>query len=388
MVPAISDQVKILSACFLFIFFGFGAVQTYMMPFFSDYGLIDVGFRSLILIYLFFMISDPLSAIFISKYGAKKCMIFGTIFYFLFLISLLSKSFAAIYIASALLGIGASFLWTGQNTYLIRASSKKYYGESAGFFNMVYMAGGGAGVLVLSFMLSISSYESSFLLFSIFPIIGLLLLFRLADIRTQKKQDHIRLIKKSLSSRTALKLSILWFVISFCSGLTRGIIPLQINTILGISFVGILFSLFSIAPIFLSFFFGKLSDKVGRNKIIAAAYILQLAALLLLYFQNKIMLVLGIILFALSSAIMRPVTYALVGDVSTGKNLEYLAALFWTIENAGIVLALIFSQLLVSRIDIIYLISISSVVVSSFFLLPLFRMNAGKIRDRISKEMD
>ena len=49
----------------------------------------------------------------------------ASIFYSVFIFSLISKSVALIYFASILLGTAASFLWTGQNSYLIRASDEK-----------------------------------------------------------------------------------------------------------------------------------------------------------------------------------------------------------------------------------------------------------------------
>ncbi|MCK5176971.1 MAG: MFS transporter, partial [Candidatus Aenigmarchaeota archaeon] len=179
----VSKEVKILSLSFFLIFLGFNGVQQYITVFFSDTGLIDLGFYSLILIYLCFTLSEPLSAVFVSKYGAKKCMIISSIFYSLFIISLLSKSVALIYLCSALLGIAASLLWTGQNSYLIRASDKKHYGENAGFFNSLQSLGSALGVFILGFLISVFLFDLSFLFFSIIPMLGFLLLFKLKDLK-------------------------------------------------------------------------------------------------------------------------------------------------------------------------------------------------------------
>ena len=113
---SISKEVKLLSLSFLLIFLGFNGVQQYITTFFSDIGAIDLGFQSLILIYLFFILFYPLSALFVSKYGAKRCMIISSVFYSIFILSLLSKSTVLIYFSSSLLGIAASLLWTGQNS--------------------------------------------------------------------------------------------------------------------------------------------------------------------------------------------------------------------------------------------------------------------------------
>ena len=382
----ISREVKLLSLSFAFILFGFGAVQQYLIPFFSDNGLIEVGFYSLILIYLFFMIFGPVSSVFVSKYGSKKCMLFGAIFYFIFIVSMLAKSHALIYLASVLVGIGASFLWTGQNTYIIKASNKEHYGANTGFFSMFMMLGSGIGILVLGFLITKYSYSQSFLLFSIFPIIGFMLLIRLKNIESEKINNRFRLMKKLLQSKTALKLSSLWFAVNFAGGLTLGIIPMQINNLFGVSFIGILLALFYIIPILLSFSLGKLSDKVGRTKAIAISYVLQLAAFSALYFQSKAMLVAGIIIFALNGTITRAITGALVGDVSTKGNLEFLTAFFWTVQNMSVVLALIISKIFVSEISAIYLVSIIVTVVSFLILQPLLKLSVNEIKERISEE--
>ena len=385
---SISKDVKLLSLSFLFIFLGFNGVQQYLTTFFSNNGAINLGFQSLILIYLFFILFDPLSALFVSKYGAKRCMIISSIFYSLFIISLLSQSAIFIYISSSLLGIAASLLWTGQNSYLIRASDKRYYGTNAGFFNSFQSLGSAAGVLILGVFISIFLFNTSFLIFSIFPILGFLLLFGLRDLKQKQEINHFRLIKKSITSITALKLSSLWFAINFVHGLVIGIIPLEIKNTLGISYIGILSSLFYILPIFLSYHFGKLSDIKGRKSMIIFSYVLLVISLIFLSFSSQaIFLILGILLLALNWSITKPITSALVGDVTTEDNLEFLTALFWMVQNIGVVSALLLSQMFKLEVMTLYFISIIIVISSLIILLPLLGLGTEKIREKISQEV-
>lgn len=388
MPSSIPREIKILSIGFLLIFFGFGGVERYVTQFFSDRGMIDAGFNSLILIYVFFTLSDPYSAVFVSRLGAKKCMVLGSIFYIAYILSLLSNSPATIYLASVLLGIGASLLWTGQSTYLVRASKSESYGKNSGFYSTLQSLGLGIGILTLGFLTSRVSFEKAFLLFSIFPLAGLIVLSRLRGFRAEKNQNHFRLMKKSLSSKTALKLSALWFAVNFGNGLTLGALPLQIKNLLGAPFIGILSSMFFIAPVLFSFFFGKLSDSAGRKNVIALALALLLASFASLYFQTATTLVAGIALYSLNSAIIRPASYALIGDISTRKNLAFIAALFWTAQNIGTVAALALSRLL--NLDILHIYSISIIVVimcSYLVLSTLAGLRTGEIRARISREI-
>jgi len=383
----VSKQVKILSLGFLLIFFGFGAIQYYQVVYFAQARLAEVGFWSLILIYLFLTLFCPLAAFFVSKYGAKRCMIFASLFYSLFILTLLAKSVFLVYFASILLGIAASFLWIGQNSYLIRASDKESYGADSGFFTVLTYLGGGLGVIILGFLVSQFSFRMPFLLYAVFPIFGFFSLFLLTDLRAEKKQNYFPLIKKAFTSVTALKLSGLGFMVNFVLGLTLGIIPIEIKNTLGLFYVGILSSLFYIFPILFSYFFGKLSDIQGREKIIIFSYIpLLLGLISLTISSNALFLVLGIVALALNWAVARPILYALVGDIATTSNLETIGALFWTIQNMGILSALVISQFFKSEARIIYLISIFIAVISFWILLPLLRLKIEKIREKILQE--
>src|SRR5882762_6787475 len=130
----VTKEIKLLSLAFLFLFTGYNGAQQYITSFFSQIGSPRSGFQSLILIYLFVTLGEPLSAIIISKYGAKKSMTIAFFFYTLFIFALMTKSLVFIYLASSLLGIAASVLWTGQNSYLIRATTDENRGANAGFF--------------------------------------------------------------------------------------------------------------------------------------------------------------------------------------------------------------------------------------------------------------
>ena len=381
----VSKEVKILSLAFLFIFFGYNGVQQYLTIYFSETKLFKTGFNSLVLIYLFFVLSNLLAAVFVSKYGAKKCLIFSSLFYSIFIFSLLTPSIFLIYIISALLGMASSFLWTAQNSYLIRASDEKSYGENAGFFSALQSLGSALGIFVLGFLIAKFSYKIPFLTFASFPLIGFLLLFKLKDLKTEKVFNRFQLLKKTVLSKTALRLSSIWFGLNFIFGLVIGIIPISIKEGLGVSFVGILSSLFFILPITLSYFFGKLSDVKGRKQMLIISYILLLIGLASLISQNYTLLLLGIVLLALNSAIIKPITLALIGDVSTKENLEFLTAFLFMIQNIGVILALLLSSQL--SIKMIYPISIAVTIISFLIVLPLLKLDLKEIKEKIAQEV-
>src|SRR4030042_409442 len=99
-----SKEIKILSFSFFVIFFAYNGVQQFLTSFFLDRGLLWAGFLVLILIYSSLLISNLFSGFIVSRLGAKKSLVLGSIFYSLFIFSLISNNLALIFLASVLLG--------------------------------------------------------------------------------------------------------------------------------------------------------------------------------------------------------------------------------------------------------------------------------------------
>ena len=131
-------NVKVLSAGFALMFFGYNGVQQFITTYFEGLGMFDLGFSVLIVVYLSFMLASPISPVFVVRFRAKSCMAVAALFYSLFIISLLSRSEPVLYLTAVLLGIAAAVLWTAQNTYIIRMTSKAVHGASSGYFTTIF----------------------------------------------------------------------------------------------------------------------------------------------------------------------------------------------------------------------------------------------------------
>lgn len=97
------------------------------------------------------------------------------------------------------------------------------------------------------------------------------------------------------------------------------------------------------------------------------------------------MLTLGAILMAVNFSIVRPITSALLGDISSKTNLEFLVALFLAANNIGLVTSLIIASVL--RTNIVFLISLILVSITFVVVLPLLREDVKNIRGRLEKEI-
>jgi len=353
--------------------------------FFSSFGASRLGFYSLILVYVSFAICNPFTVIVISKIGVKRSMQTAMIFYSLFILSLATRSVYFIYTSSILLGVAAALLWTSQGSYLIRATRKNSRGISSGYFATFLFFGSTIGIVLSGFIIQQTSYTTLFVLASIIPILGLILSSKLKEFTVVESTNHLQAIKKAMTSPTALRLSTIWFSVSFTLGLAIGFIPIEIKDKLGVRFVG-LSSIFYLLPIFLSFYWGKLSDEKGRKAVLIASFVVNGAGLLMLFlFNSSLSLVVGMFLLALSSTMLNPTISSLIGDISTSHTLEYLVGLFLMVSSLGTISALVVSALIQS--EMLYLISFIILMLISLILLPVLKLEVDEMKQKIAEEM-
>ena len=127
---------------------------------------------------------------------------------------------------------------------------------------------------------------------------------------------------------------------------------------------------------------------MGRKKVIAVAYALVVAGMVVLQFSDiPVLLVIGSVLLALAWTLTRIGILPLIGDIGSGKNLEALIALFWMSQNAGVILALLLGRFLNENIGFLYGIALAVVLLSFAVAFPLFRTSIGDVRKRLGEEI-
>jgi hypothetical protein len=188
-------------------------------------------------------------------------------------------------------------------------------------------------------------------------------------------------------SKTAWRISVIWFSGSFVFGLALSVIPLVIHASLGLAYVGILTSCFYVVPILASYTVGNQSDIRGRKTLLYVAGICGAAGLIALTFSNVggAVVVIGVVLVAVSNSMGAPITTALVGDVATELNLASIVSLFRMMQGAGIVAGLVVAAVL--RGTTALEISLGSLIVCFAVFLPVFREDIPEIRSRIAREI-
>jgi len=381
----ISRNVKQLAIAFMFIFFGYNAVQQYVTVFFSEYGNVNAGFITLILIYGFFMVGNLISPLVVNRLGSRISMILGGATYAVFILSLQFGTFY-VYPAAILIGIGAGILWTGQNNYLISNSKKEVYGASSGLFTTTMALGMALGSSIIGALSYLFALQNLFLLFAAGPLIGIIIIMFMKKGKPDNIPNPIKYIKRSLMSITVIRLSVIGFAFSFAQGLVMGIMPIKIAEIMGIQYVGILAMLFFIGPVSLSYVTGWLSDKLGRKKLLIYSFIPLLLGLILAYFaKTGFALVASIILLTINRGALMPLRFALIGDISNHQNINNVTAVFNMMNTLAVTLALLISMVVIS--DMIYIYSSIIVLLSLFIIAPVFALPMEKIKARLSSEV-
>src|SRR3989344_1482444 len=158
--------IILLGIALFFIFLGFNAAQQFITPFFEQQGIVEVGFQSLILIYISLVFANPFAAAIAVKYGPKVVVVGGSLAYSLYIASLVSGVVPLIYLASLLLGVGAGFFWMGENSFLFRTSKEDERGKNVGFIDTLLYLGTAIGVLGGGFLVSSISFRWMFLFFA------------------------------------------------------------------------------------------------------------------------------------------------------------------------------------------------------------------------------
>ncbi|KAE9544555.1 hypothetical protein AGLY_000096 [Aphis glycines] len=92
------------------------------------------GYTSLCIIYGVFALCNWLAPTIIGMIGSRKSIYLGSICYVAFLMPFLWPSNILLYTMSALLGFGASIIWTGQGTYLTMNSDLSTISRNSGIF--------------------------------------------------------------------------------------------------------------------------------------------------------------------------------------------------------------------------------------------------------------
>lgn len=381
-------NIFLLSLAFGLIFFSFSGTQQFVTVLFEKSNRPDLGYWSLGLIYISLMVSNFLAVRLIPWLGLKRLMIFGTISYSVYILAIGFFWIPAVLASSMVLGFGAALLWNSQGVYLVQAAAKDKTGEAAGVFSTIWGLATFAGILITGLILDsrVLSDKLLFGLLALGPMLGMGLLIKLGSIEGGKIAGvDFWLIKKLISSRSLWRLGVVWILMVFVQTVGFSSLPVIISRQIGVGAAGILGSLFPLAMVGFSLVSGKISDRFGRGGIINVGLLLLIIGSVLVFWTSKTSLILASLGLALGFAILRAVTFALIGDISSKRLLPAVNAYLYVLMNISVVTAIIIGGL--GWLNFLKVAMVLLAVTTLMLVWPIFKQPLIAVRGRIEKEV-
>jgi len=343
-----------MSFSFFFVFTAFSAIQNLQTTFLEQDLVKTVSPAILYLVFTGFSIPGPAV---VSRLGAKWSLFIAMIFFSTWCAANtvvieypenVGLAWGFLIPSSALVGLGASFLWVAQGSYLTRNAAlysvSKGMEESAslGFFNGIFFGifqmTQISGNILASILLDVvgASKTVLFVIFLISAFIGTTLVFFLRDVPDTNAAQAADSAKKTswdiAQDMIALwkdyKLQLLIPIIMY-SGLEQGFIwgDFTANYItegLGEDYIGYVMAVFGASDAVFSVLLGSVSDSIGRRPIIIAGAIVQLVVCALLFAFDVTemergktwgLLIACAILWGIGDAVWNTQISATIGDV-------------------------------------------------------------------------
>lgn len=190
-------------------------------------------------------------------------------------------------------------------------------GKNFGLLRTMDNLGAVAGVVAAILFLGVLGYRNLFLLASIPSAIGAILVFFLIkDVRAEKAAIF-KGIKLSYFGRNLKLYTLLTALFSLGSFSYSFLLIFAKNHGFNVGLVPVLYLLFTAVAAMFSLPFGRLSDKLGRKKVLYLSFIFWVAVLLLfIVFENYWAIVLAFVFYGLHLAAIDPVQRALVGELA------------------------------------------------------------------------
>ena len=236
-------------------------------------------------------------------------------------------------------GFSTGFKPTATAAYIADIIPRERWGEALGLHGICFSIGMAIGPALGSTITLYSSINVMFFTSSFFALLSILILFNMKE-TLQNKQKFtfglLKISKQDIFAKEALPAALITFLSYVAYGSILTLIP-DWTEHLGFQNKGVFFIVFTISSMMVRFFAGKISDQKGRVLVIKLGLVLLIVALVLLAsIVAKIGLILGGLMYGISTGILSPALNAWTIDFSKPEERGKAMATMYIAMEAGI----------------------------------------------------
>ncbi len=236
-------------------------------------------------------------------------------------------------------GFSTGFKPTATAAYIADIIPRERWGEALGLHGICFSIGMAIGPALGSTITLYSSINVMFFTSSFFALLSILILFNMKETLQNKQKFSFGLLKISkqdVFAKEALPAALITFLSYVAYGSILTLIP-DWTEHLGFQNKGVFFIVFTISSMMVRFFAGKISDQKGRVLVIKLGLVLLIIALVLLAsIDAKIGLILGGLMYGISTGILSPALNAWTIDFSKPDERGKAMATMYIAMEAGI----------------------------------------------------
>jgi len=254
---------------------------------------------------------------------------------------LVSASWLGVLAARIIDRTGKGIRTAPRDALVAQSCGGKKMGGAFGLHKMLDMAGSAAGALLaFVFIATGFGYQSAFL-WSIVPaVVGILIIFAVRENRaSEAPRERLALEGVKLDTRIKLYLAVMFL---FCLGNSSNAFLLLKAQETGFSSseVILLYLMFNVSASALALPFGKLSDKIGRRRVLVSGYVVYgIVYLGFALLASKSVTVVLFVLYGAYTALITGAERALVAEAAPERYKGTVLGLYGMLQGVGLLLS-------------------------------------------------